>query len=365
MSANEFSSVDDELAHYKNRYLELKEEFDEMVSMNREYEAEMEQQVVELEQKEKGLKADNMRITQELEQYRTKNREKEQTQDSEISRLKKLLEEEIQMKRENAAKCRSLEQELDDYDRKYRHIATSFEDMQKNYEAEVERNALLETEVSEGVKLKELLQREKDEKRDLKSELEIRTRIPNAKSVSDDQKPTLPRPEIIEERPSESLPVPVDKPSGSIEGVRSPAFVSGVASRRSQTIPNLSSHASNKTPRVDSSSRESPGSSQRLSALTIVGDLLRKVGALETKLASCRTFVRQSSDAVNTQISTTPRRGDSMSRSNNSFSSSYSGRQSRGTPEASRIGERLDPGVSSRNRSAIPFNKLTALNIAP
>jgi len=98
MSANEFSSVDDELAHYKNRYLELKEEFDEMVSMNREYEAEMEQQVVELEQKEKGLKADNMRITQELEQYRTKHREKEQTQDSEISRLKKLLEEEIQMK---------------------------------------------------------------------------------------------------------------------------------------------------------------------------------------------------------------------------------------------------------------------------
>jgi hypothetical protein len=85
--------------------------------------------------------------------------------------------------------------------------------MQKNYEAEVERNALLETEVSEGVKLKELLQREKDEKRDLKSELDIRARIPNAKSVSDDQKPILPRPEIFEERPSEgaSLPVPVVK----------------------------------------------------------------------------------------------------------------------------------------------------------
>ena len=98
MSANEFSSVDDELSHFKNRYLELKEEFDEMVSMNREYEAEMEQQVVELEQKEKTLKADNMRITQELEQYRSKHREKEQNQDSEISRLKKLLEEEIQMK---------------------------------------------------------------------------------------------------------------------------------------------------------------------------------------------------------------------------------------------------------------------------
>jgi len=29
-----------------------------------------------------------------------------------------------------------------------------------------------------------------------------------------------------------------------------------------------------------------------MSALSIVGDLLKKVGALETKLASCRTFVR-------------------------------------------------------------------------
>lgn len=355
------------MSDFETRYLELKEEFDEMILMNKEYEAEMEQQVVELEQKEKTLKADNMRLTQELEQYRSKHREKEQNQDSEISRLKKLLEEEIQIKRENASKCRALEQELDDYDRKYRHIATSFEDMQKNYEAEVERNALLETEVSEGVKLKELLQREKDEKRDLKSELEIRTRI---KPVSEDKQPILPIPEISEERPSEgaSLPVPVVKSSEnrSIEGVRSPAFASGAASRRSQTIPNLASHASTKTPRNNGDSRDSPGSAQRLSALTIVGDLLRKVGALETKLASCRTFVRQSSDAVNTQISTTPRRGDQISRSNNSLSPSYSnsGRNSRGTPEASRIGERLDPGVS-RNRSAIPFNKLTALNIAP
>ena len=213
------------MSDFETRYLELKEEFDEMILMNKEYEAEMEQQVVELEQKEKTLKADNMRLTQELEQYRSKHREKEQNQDSEISRLKKLLEEEIQIKvrktfnfvsnrsnfqRENASKCRALEQELDDYDRKYRHIATSFEDMQKNYEAEVERNALLETEVSEGVKLKELLQREKDEKRDLKSELEIRTRI---KPVSEDKQPILPIPEISEERPSEgaSLPVPVVK----------------------------------------------------------------------------------------------------------------------------------------------------------
>ena len=82
----------------------------------------------------------------------------------------------------------------------------------------MERNALLETEVSEGVKLKELLQREKDEKRDLKSELEIRTRI---KPVSEDKIPILPRPEISDESPSEgaSLPVPKIKSRYSLLGV--------------------------------------------------------------------------------------------------------------------------------------------------
>ena len=79
-----------------------------MVSMNREYEAEMEQQVAELEQKEKTRKADNMRITQELEQYRSKHRAKEQNQDSEISRLKKVLEEEIQMKVKSSLITQSL-----------------------------------------------------------------------------------------------------------------------------------------------------------------------------------------------------------------------------------------------------------------
>ena len=110
-----------------------------------------------------------------------------------------------------------MEQELDDYDRKYRHLATSFEDMQKNYEAEVERNALLETEVSEVVKLMELLQREKGEKRDLKSELEIRSRIPEPKletatSSDSDKQPILPKPDLGGDRATTGSPIAVVKP---------------------------------------------------------------------------------------------------------------------------------------------------------
>jgi len=38
-----------------------------------------------------------------------------------------------------------------------------------------------------------------------------------------------------------------------------------------------------------------------MSALSIVGDLLKKVGALETKLASCRTFVRDNAPELDAQ----------------------------------------------------------------
>ena len=52
------------------------------------------------------------------------------------------------------------------------------------------------------------------------------------------------------------------------------------------------SHSNNLTP------------SARLSALNIVGDLLRKVGALELKLSSCRNIVKENSNG-----STTPTNG--------------------------------------------------------
>ena len=39
--------------------------------------------------------------------------------------------------------------------------------------------------------------------------------------------------------------------------------------------------------------------SARLSALNIVGDLLRKVGALELKLSSCRNIVKENGNGQN------------------------------------------------------------------
>lgn len=72
---------------------------------------------------------------------------------------------------------RILEQELDDYDRKYRQLHSSYEQNQELLLIETERNAMLETDVCEKTNLQELVQRLRDEKRDLKSEIEVREKL--------------------------------------------------------------------------------------------------------------------------------------------------------------------------------------------
>ena len=65
-----------------------------------------------------------------------------------------------------------MEQAIDDLERKNRQLVESYEQAEELNQIEMERNALLETEISHGEKLNEVIQRLKDEKRDLKSELE-------------------------------------------------------------------------------------------------------------------------------------------------------------------------------------------------
>ena len=72
---------------------------------------------------------------------------------------------------------RTLEQELDDYANKYRQLHTSYEQSQELLQLEMERNAMLETDVCEKANLHELVQRLRDEKRDLKSEIEVREKL--------------------------------------------------------------------------------------------------------------------------------------------------------------------------------------------
>eukprot|EP00096_Caligus_rogercresseyi_P014795 TRINITY_DN7285_c0_g1_i2.p1 TRINITY_DN7285_c0_g1~~TRINITY_DN7285_c0_g1_i2.p1 ORF type:complete len:155 (-),score=78.37 TRINITY_DN7285_c0_g1_i2:261-725(-) len=127
--------------------------------------------------------------------------------------------------------------------------------------AAIERNVYLESELDEKEALKSAVQRLKDETKDLRSELKILAPDNDKAALKDSNKK-------VEECPS---------------SVSSPS-----------------------TPDSTSSTAQSPlAPSARISALNIVGDLLRKVGALELKLVSCRNMVKEEGKNGATTLSAT------------------------------------------------------------
>ena len=66
---------------------------------------------------------------------------------------------------------RELEQEMDNLETKNRQLVASVEHLEELNQLEMEKKAILETEILDGDKMKEVIQRVKDENRYLKSEL--------------------------------------------------------------------------------------------------------------------------------------------------------------------------------------------------
>ena len=162
----------------------------------------------------------------------------------------------------------------------FRSTLASLEDFEGRLNAAIERNAFLESELDEKESLKAAVQRMKDETRDLRSELKILT----TKTV-----------EPISGTPDNDrnlMKLKLERNNNSFNG----------SSYGGKSSPDSNKHAAEaleKDTILDtppSSSKSSPSHnltpSARLSALNIVGDLLRKVGALELKLSSCRNIVK-------------------------------------------------------------------------
>ena len=166
----------------------------------------------------------------------------------------------------------------------------------------IERNAFLESELDEKEVLTETVQRLKDEARDLRQELEV-----------------------VRQRDDGSVASPGDVAS-STSGLPSspsaaspPVSITPLTAIAVQTDVQLmdSNHAAvamNGLPRRRYSSTYKDGSvpvtpAARISALNLVGDLLRKVGALENKLASCRMITPANSNVISSGNTHSLRRG--------------------------------------------------------
>ncbi|XP_045427227.1 nuclear distribution protein nudE homolog 1 isoform X2 [Pipistrellus kuhlii] len=257
---------------YKQRAENTQEELREFQEGSREYEAELETQLQQIETRNRDLLSENNRLRMELETIK----EKFETQHSEGYRQISALEDDLAqtkaIKDQLQKYIRELEQANDDLERAKRATIMSLEDFEQRLNQAIERNAFLESELDEKENLLESVQRLKDEARDLRQELAVQQK---------QEKPRTPMP-------------------SSVAAERTDIAVQATSSVPSTPVAHRAPSSSFTTPgtcrRLDDSTGGTPLTpAARISALNIVGDLLRKVGALESKLASCRNFVYEQS----------------------------------------------------------------------
>ena len=171
----------------------------------------------------------------------------------------------------------------------FRSTLASLEDFEGRLNAAIERNAFLESELDEKESLKAAVQRMKDETRDLRSELKIlttKTAEPVGSTPDNDRS---------------SLKLKLER-NNNINGKSSPDSNKHAAEALEKDILDTPPTSSKSSP----SHNTNLTPSARLSALNIVGDLLRKVGALELKLSSCRNIVKENSNGSTTPTGPTP-----------------------------------------------------------
>ncbi|XP_075999376.1 nuclear distribution protein nudE homolog 1-like [Genypterus blacodes] len=297
----QFGSLEEELHYWKDQAAtyqqsaaEAQEELQEFQQMSRDYEVELETELKQCEARNRELLTANNRLRMELENYKDKYETQHSEACRQISSLEGDLAETTAIKDQLHKYIRELEQANDDLERAKRATIMSLEDFEQRMNQVIERNAFLESELDEKENLLESVQRLKDEARDLKQELAVQQK--------QDSKPSL-RAAAKEPSPSPSSlaglltppPTPLDKRAED----------KTTSSSSSELLP---SAAAPSTPTVSADSLATPPPSisrgeslsatplttaVRISALNIVGELLRKVGNLESKLASCREYIHE------------------------------------------------------------------------
>ncbi|XP_060583908.1 nuclear distribution protein nudE-like 1 isoform X3 [Ruditapes philippinarum] len=296
MDSKKFSSPQEEITFwrekaekFKQELEETREEFEDFQVSSREFEAELETQVEQLEKKSKTLGQENSRLQHEVESLRSKLETLHGQSHTQISDLESELLQVRAFKDELQKYIRELEQSNDDLERAKRATVVSLEDFETRLNQAIERNAFLESELDDKETLCETVQRLKDEARDLRQEIDVREK-PLSQSGSGATTPTNPESRLQEKSHNNNKlsNKSINEPNGTINHIDQGGNITP-----NKGIPTMNGG----TPLTPSA---------RISALNIVGDLLRKVGALENKLASCRNFVKDPPRGSNPKSGNSP-----------------------------------------------------------
>lgn len=338
-----FATQGELVVYLLSRLDHVTSEFGEFQRSSRELENELEYQVNELESKnrESLIKIDTLQ--DESIQWKTRYTTYLNETQHKLNEYQQQISDLTAMNDRLSCYIRELEQNNDDLERARRALAASLEDFEGQLNQQIERNVLLENEVSEKEELECVVQRLKEEARDLRHELVVnknsseqsarRKQLMLENSVSSAQKDTSLaqlsiNPSLIADDSIRAISDKLDETNLSdvstnktsdnlnsvstrkeeeeeksvkVDSTTSP-MTPEAAPRFSFTTPfsNNKSSSSSLSKGTESRSQQTstPSSptlpsfvmtpSSRISALNIVSDLLRKVGALESRLVSAK-----------------------------------------------------------------------------
>jgi len=298
----EFATPNDEIIYWRDKFNELQSEFNEFQESSRELEIEYETQIKQLETKGREYEKKCLKLESENDQLR--NKYSVYVNDTQL-KLKEYQEQISTLTASNTQLTnyiRKLEQSNDDLERAQRALSASLADSESRLNQQIEKNVLLENELSEKEHLECMVQRLKEEARDLRHELIAKTGITGTAdkvngsraSSSDAKGPSHP---IAAKNLTDT-----DNGSSTSNGTSSLAKEDAESGSRFRAIEN--NYSSQITPVKDHDSKSQQTSApssptglpsamvisptSRMSALRIVSDLLRKVVSLESKLAPAK-----------------------------------------------------------------------------
>lgn len=292
------------------RNLELEAELEEFQQSSRDLERELEAQLEQSEKRNSDLTAANNRLTLEVENLKLKLNEVTTSTSDHISELEQDLRVTKETNEQLILEIRELEQSNDALERAQRALAASLEDFESKFNEQIEKNVFLECELGEKSELEIMIQRLKDEVRDLKQELQIQEQ--RSAEIANSHHHRYPR----RTGSINSPVVTVGPTTTSVTSTTTTApcvmnnNVLSKANLKKTMIPVPALSPTSPTSNgkdILGRSTQIMNSSTRVSALNIVSDLLRKVGALESKLAACRNLVPPGTPVRNRQsMSITP-----------------------------------------------------------
>lgn len=166
-----FANPQEELAFLRTKLEETQTEFLEFQESSRELETEFETQVKQLEKKNNEYLTQISKLESENDQLRSKYNIYLNDTQHKLKEYQQQISELTALNDRLTSYIRELEQSNDDLERARRALAASLEDFEGQLNQQIERNVLLENEVSEKEELECVVQRLKEEARDFRHEL--------------------------------------------------------------------------------------------------------------------------------------------------------------------------------------------------